>query len=157
MKIIIQFSLLILLLGGCKKEKITTYSVYIKNSTAVSIKIYPSINGYTDYGNIIELAIGENKEIASGEDKGIVSHGGFDSKYFSGADYLLVVFGDKDSVQHLIYLNDSLINKYIKYDNARNLLNMTSYSYKFNDKNKSKRNALYEYTFTEEDYNFAKE
>lgn len=157
MRKIAIFSFLFIALG-CVKESSTSYTVKLLNSTIHRIEVIPYQNGSIGSSGSIILMADTEFTIANGSRRGIENQGGFDSKYFSSADSVKVIFDDSFTIIH--YFSDlpsSPAERYYDYKSNRNLLNLYSYGYSFEDKSKYSRLAFYTYTFTEKDYLDAKE
>ena len=159
MKISILITFCVIFLSGCIKEKSTYYEAKIINNSGVAVEIVPYKSGVPNYSKKIALNNYDSFIVAQGTDRGIVNHAGFSSEYFSNVDFLIVKFNDFDSIFHYINLPESIPDeqKYYEYSNDRNVLNMYSYQYSHKDVSKGRREAYYIYTFTESDYEFAKD
>ncbi|MFT4062692.1 MAG: hypothetical protein QM642_10090 [Edaphocola sp.] len=142
---------------GCIKEKTTSYSASIINEAVVNVEMIPYRYGVLASEESIKLNSGDSVKIASGTDYGIVDHAGFDSDFLSNTDSLVVIFSDTFKVVH--YLNDpqNPSIKFVSGKSERNLLQLESYSYSYLDISKYKRSSTYWYTFTESDYEYAKQ
>lgn len=89
--------------------------------------------------------------------RGKVNRAGFSSKYFgSPNDSILVIFNDLYYVSHYANQPNNLSTKYLLFSSNRNIGNPLSYDYEYWDIDKYARRTKYTYTFTEDDYDFAK-
>lgn len=149
------YSILLILGISCSKEEMTVYKGYIKNTTAHEIKILPYFNGTIRNTKVITLMDGDSIQIASGYDRGIVNHGGFNSEYLDG-DSIVVVFDNQYSISHYVITPSSLNSKHYLYSSLRNLGNYLGWDYSADDVSRLRREALYIYKFIEQDYLDAK-
>src|SRR5690606_25399382 len=154
-KYIILISLFSVLLKSCRKEENTNYKAMLINKSSVQILLV----SYIDGRDVDRITINDGSSVIIGEgtDRGFVNHAGFDSKYLSGVDSVIIIFNDSFSVSH--YNNNPIAFsfKYYLQENSRNIFNYLNYNYYHQDKSRGWRNAYYRFTFTEEDYNFAKD
>lgn len=157
MKILISGLIICLFsFSSCIKESMTTTIATLKNQSGVSINIIAYVNG-TQLNNIVEIIANSSFEISHENNFGISNNAGFSSKYLSGMDSVKVVFNDSFIVTHYRKIADSLHPKSLGNNNNRNIFNYLNYVYSFVDKSKHSRLTTYIYTFTEADYNFAKD
>jgi len=150
--------LLIIIIGGffilmsCNKEKSTFYQAYAKNSSSHQLKIVPYFSGVAYNNRIVFLAPGDSTLFGNGVYYGKVGNAGFDSKYISGSDSIVVTFDNTYSISHYFITPASFSPKYYLYSSLRNLGNYLSWDYSFNDPSKYRREAFYLYRFTDQDY-----
>lgn len=159
MKNIIFVAIYTLGLTACVKEKTTNQNGYIVNATAHVISIHFVKNSGSNDTSLIRLSPGEKVTVGDSWARGDVSSPGFNLLPQFAIDlngYAFVIFNDTHLVYHYLnYLIDSTSKHYF-YSSNRNLLNPNSYQFeKIRSKNTRTNNHVY--TFTEEDYNFAKE
>jgi hypothetical protein len=138
--------------AACTKEEITIYRAFIKNITVHQVKIIPYSQGTAPVSKHILLNPGDSLKVADGSDRGIVNHGGFHSDYLAGSDSIIVVFDNLYPVSHYITTPPSFAEKYYLYSSIRYIANYLSWEYSYRDISRYKREALYLYKFTEEDY-----
>jgi hypothetical protein len=142
---------------GCEKEPTTSYEVTLINPTLHQITVLPFFNGSVNANDTIFLVKSSNFVIAIGNELGIVNHAGFDSKYLSGIDSLLIIYDDSFEIVHYNIAPPIVSPKSYLSSDPRNLFNYLNYEYSFEDKSKTMRQAWYRFTFTEQDYLDAKE
>ena len=144
---------------GCMScaEPYTTYNATLNNSTSVSIKILPYKSGLLVTEKADSIIKDGTLNIGAGIDRGMVNHGGFNSDLLSNMDSIIIIYDDNYQAIH--YNNNPEIKsiKSILSENNRNIFNYLNYDYSFSDKSRYIRNALYNFTFTEADYEYAKE
>jgi hypothetical protein len=151
MKYII-FLVVISSIVSCTKEETTNYYAYLKNKTTHKVEIRPYSGGVIMSTNIITLFPDDSLQIANGVDRGLVNNGGFNSPYFSGADSARVIFDDIFPITHYFKPAVVLAPKYYLPSSTRNLSNKNSYFYSSRDISKYKRESIYNFEFTEQDY-----
>ncbi len=158
MKHVTKILLLVALAAsGCAVEPTTNYLAVLKNNSGSTIRLIPYLNNEPIIENVIILGNNSQTEIANGSDRGKVNHAGFDSKYLSGMDSIIAIYNDSLTVVH--YRTNPVMPsaKSILNENSRNIFNYLNYDYTFSDKSNSLRIANYIFTFTEADYEFAKD
>lgn len=156
MKKILSITSITWIFFSCTKEKTTNYSAFLKNGTSHQIVIKGYTNGSVFQNDIIQLAPGETKQIANGTDRGIVENGGFTPYHFQTSDSLRVTFDNQYTLTHYFKTPSSLYPKHYLYSSLRNIGNYQSYVLQSRDLSKFKRENVYNYEFSEQDYLDAK-
>ena len=146
----------VLIFGSCRKEDITIYYAYIKNTTTHQIEIKPYSAGMLVTMNVITLSANQDIQIANGTIRGISQNSGFGSKYFANADSLKVTFDGLYSITHYFITPASFAPKYYLNTSTRNLGNKNSYFLNGVDLSKHRRENTYTYEFSEIDYSDAR-
>jgi hypothetical protein len=147
--------LIIVFLTSCIKEGQTHYTAKIKNETSTILKF--KIHSMHEFIDTIVLKQGEVIEIANGTDRGIVNHAGFDPYLSGGSDSFTVVYNDLYWNTHYSDTTSRNSLRIINRNSNRNIYKYENYKYSFKDKKKHLREALYLYTFTEQDFLDAKQ
>jgi len=149
--------ILALLLCSCEKEDTTYSNVLVENLTQHHINIIPYTNGMIDSNRIFSLSYAQEKSIESHTDMGISSGPIYFGDYFYGVDSIIVIWDNTYPVTHMI--SDSFIsnNKYIPAFHNRNIGYLGKYEIR--KVKESKHNIIWTatYSFTEADYEYAKE
>jgi len=141
---------------SCIKEEQTNYSAYLENPLQCRIDIQPFKGGFSNEADIITLSPGIVFKFAEGAERGKRNSGGFSSDMVSGTDSIVVVFDGLYKVVHLFNNTDSATGNYYNYASFRNLGNWESYIVRVTDETKHSITLEFVYTFTEEDFNYAK-
>ncbi|RYF20182.1 MAG: hypothetical protein EOO42_12880 [Flavobacteriales bacterium] len=143
---------------GCVKDKMTAYKATLHNNSGVRILILPYKGGFVSSNDTIRLENGASMEIANGSEWGEVKIPFFSSQYLAIGqnDSIKIVFDSSFAVAHFWNTPGNLPSKYHLFNSNRNIINRDSYSFSHN---KTKKGYLNEhtYTFTEDDYNFARQ
>lgn len=146
-----------ILAASCIKEKETTSTAYLTNKSQHNVEIRPYKGGIVMSNDTIRIASGQTIQIANSHSRGIQNRAGFSSDYFGQPDdSVIVIFDNVYYVAHYCNSPSVLRPKHYLYENERNLLWYLSYEYSFFDVDKYARVAEYKYTFTNKDYEFAK-
>src|SRR5690606_25669046 len=131
--------------------------VNICNSTKYEIKLLPYQYGIIDSSKIKNIQTESCNEIEYLTQRGKAKIPIYFFDYFRNVDSIIVIWNNQYEVVHMI--NDSFIsgNKYIAFLDEKNLGNGKAYQ-KIKLK-ETKHTIVWDvvYTFTEEDYNFAKD
>src|SRR5690606_28152590 len=149
--------IVVVLLCSCTKERTTIIHATLINKSGQSLKLIPYVNGQVLTDRILSFSNNDSIEIANHGHWGKVNHYGFDSDYISGMDSIIVKFNDNFSVTHYSYASLSPSDKHYQPDNSRNIFIGANYSWSYIDNSRYKRTNYHFYTFTEDDYNFAKD
>jgi len=147
LKYLIYF--LIILLFSCRGEETTTSKLIIINHSGVNIKIAPSLT----LPDTLTLLNNQIYEYNHGLERGITP--GIELAYFADGNPVLVRFKNEFSVTHY---RDTFTHQDKSYNitSGRCFYNPLSYSKEIKDNNKYSRFVTLTYTFTQEDYLFAK-
>ena len=137
---------------SCIKEKTTSFTATLRNTTSHQIIIKPYSFGNIVSNNIISLLPNTEFQLAKGFDRGINGNAGFSSMYFENADSLKVTFDNLYSITHYFKTPATYNNKYYSYSSLRNLGNYLSFNFNSIDISSYKRENTYTYTFVEQDY-----
>lgn len=151
--------LLYIAVSGCIVEDDTHYKAFLKNESDHELIYLFYKNGFLSKDDTILLTAYQSILIGEGVRRGINNRGGFSSKYFSesGEDSGIVMYDGLYSVVHYVFTPTIPALKYIPLTSKRNIFNRDAYNYEFEDINKHTRNQTYIFTFTEADYEFAKQ
>jgi hypothetical protein len=141
---------------SCNKEKTTYSRAYWINATSHHIEVRPIGKGIVISQNVVRLLPGSKLEIAASSFRDIVNRPMFDSRYFEGADSLIVVYDSLYTITHYANTPIALSPKHYLFSSTRNIGNPNSYKFEFQDKSKHKRETFNTFTFTEQDYLDAK-
>jgi hypothetical protein len=156
-KISILLLFVFFLLQGCRKDNITLFSAFLKNTTAHSIKILFYKNGFVSSSDTIKLLTNQEIRIAYGVHRGLLKNPGFYSEYFgSGNDSIVVIFDNLYKVSHYGVLPANLSNRYYEFVSLRHLGNPKSYQFNSTQTAKNKLENVHRYEFVEADYNYAR-
>ncbi len=147
LKYLIYF--LTIILFGCRGEETTSSKLIIINKSGVTVKIAPSLT-LTD---TLVLVNNQIYEYRHGLERGITP--GIELAYFADGNPVLVRFDNKFPV---IHYRDTFTHADKSYNitSTRCFYNPLSYSKEIKDNNKYSRFVTLTYTFTIEDYQFAK-
>ena len=146
----------VFLFAGCNREASTSYRIEIINPTMHTIEFRPYYAGIVPPAKVVRIGGNSILETMLDTDRGITGRAGFISKYFSGADSILVVYDNLYSIIHYVYTPVALNPKHYLYSSLRNIRNPESYEYTFTDYSKWFRRNNHKYIFTEQDYLDAK-
>jgi len=114
------------------------------------------MQGVMNVNNIMTLSPNSTLKIADYNVMGMQNDGGFHSDLTAGADSIIIVFDATYRVTHYYTSPVNFANNYYTFDSNRNIRNISSFIYKTEDTSESSRQNTYTYTFTEEDYLYAK-
>lgn len=145
---------MLVLCSSCIKEKITTYKAFVKNGSNQTIRVFIFAGGRSTAVDSILLNTNAEFLLGQGFDRGITNRSGFSSKY-SGEDSIVVVFNNNLRVAHYFTTPAAKSPRFYLYTSNRNMLQLDSYRYEYEDISKHQRKATYTYEFTEDDYRFA--
>lgn len=148
---------ILFLLGSvsCIKESQTQTYGYLYNSTNHKIYLSAFKNGSINNGIYLILKPSEIVKIADNNEKGLKNGGGF-TALWSTTDSIQIVFDSNLVTSHYIITPFSCTERYYLYSSERNLYNYHSYKYMTEDLSENSRKNTYTYTFTEDDYLYAK-
>ncbi len=150
--------LLFSLLGVSCKEEITELKAHLKNNTNHKIEILHFKNGIVIPGDTIILNPGYDFIYGESSHRGEVKVPMFSTKYsISEEDSIVVIFDDKYQVVHYVNPPSILSSRHYLYESTRNLGNRFSYEFSHKKRGTGRYINIHRYTFTEDDYNFAKE
>ncbi len=152
---------IILLHTGCISEKTTNYKATLYNHSGHDILIKFYIGGFVNSGDSILLNADEEIVIADGWYRGDVNAAGFLSNYGKNGsvDSATITYDGIYTVAHDVPPNPhSISGKVIIYENERNFLNSRK-NYVFTREGSKRKGYtnVHKYTFTEADYEFAKD
>ena len=148
LKYLIYF--LIILLFSCRGEEKTTRSkFYLINNSGVTVKVAPTI-ALTD---TLVIQKDQTLEYDLGFERGTTP--GFSSAFFLDGFPITLIF---ENAFQIVHFPDTFqhTGKYYPISSNRNLYNRSSYQKTVKDNNKYSRFVTLTYTFTQEDYLFAK-
>lgn len=156
-KLVMIFAFPLMFLS-CIKEDKTLSHAFIYNGSNVGIQItlfssgVPMLNYQLDIEPNDSLVVSTDSYIGKGKMQGA----GFNNKYFELADSLIVIFDDSFKVTH--YRDTPLVfaNKYYLPSNPLCIMNIGNWEYSF-DETKHSITNYFTYTFTEADYEYAKQ
>ena len=146
---------------GCMSctEPYTTYNAELINQSGANIKILPYREGNVGISDTLYLSNGEKLQIANGWHKGSIKVPFFESEKISIGynDSLVVVYENIYSVPHFWGDPEIIPMKCHLRASSRNVTNRDNYIFfSKGSKRKGYKNNHY-YTFTEADYEYAKE
>lgn len=158
MRMIIKLFAMLVLLPSCGEEH-TNFKASLENASTVPIVIMPYKDGKVLSSDTIKLLSGESFQIAHGSHRGKIKTPFFITNVLAIGenDSIVVCFDNQFYVSHYVLSPDSLFNKFYLFESDRNIINTKNYNFIIE---KERRLSVYTnhiYTFTEEDYNFAKE
>lgn len=160
MKKLVKFTAILMFfiqLTGCIREEATTIFAYLINQSKQDITVLCYKNGVVLPDDTIRISHGDTFIFGSDFIRGDKKVSGFSSEYFGSLDdHIEVVFNDEYIVYH--YLNivgDTTVPHYLYLDD-RNIMNSNNYEFEMIRTKRESVNYHY-YTFTEADYEFAKE
>ncbi len=146
---VILLWLVILILSGCQGEETTTSKFVLHNQSGGVVQIAPSLT----LSDTLILKNNQILEFDFGFERGTTQ--GIETAFFADGFPVTVIFNNqfpvvhyRDSVQHL--------GKFYNMLSDRCFYNTSSYKKKIDDPSKNSRFVTLTYTFTAEDYAFAK-
>lgn len=144
-----------LLLTGCLEEDTLT-EVYLQNNSSHEVLLRPYQSGAIDNARIVSLQPGNKFRIENTYQRGKTKVPIYFFDYFRGIDSIQVIWDNTYSVTHMISDSFTSVVKYIAFGNVRNLGNGIAYPSEI--RHESKRSITWElnYSFTEQDYEYAK-
>lgn len=147
-------------ISGCTsiKDETTTLKSYITNSTlSAKITILFYKTGFVSSKDTLKILPGETIQFGDGWEFGDIKVPMFESEHLGGPeDSVVVIFNDSFSVTHYANTPTDLSSKYYLFESLRNINNPLSYEFETVRIKKERINYHY-YTFTESDYEFAKD
>ncbi|MFT4061435.1 MAG: hypothetical protein QM642_03650 [Edaphocola sp.] len=142
---------------GCVKESYTITEAWLYNATADTITIFAYIGGEVSGSDTIKIAPDDSFQFANSTLQQDLTAPYFKSPFIGdSADYLLVVFDSTAQMAHYDVVVDSSI-KYYPVTSTRNLRNFGSYEFGMQDFEEKIHINYHRYTFTEQDYEDAKQ
>lgn len=142
---------------GCIIDEMTRHNAYLINNSFQKITVLCYKNGVVLPEDTIRINHGDSFLFGYGNDFGDIREPGFSSEYGGGIDdHRDVLYNDEYKVSH--YLNKVIDSsgKYYLITHDRNINNPNNYEFEMIRTKKERINNHY-YTFTEADYEFAKE
>ncbi len=141
--------------SGCIKEETTMLEAWVYNQIDYPITILFYNNGVVANKDTVHIAPKDSFKMGSEADLGERTTPGFYSDY--NCDSAIVIFDNKYQVVH--YVNDTvdLADKHYLFESTRNLGNPLSYEFSRIKSKKGYYTNMHKYTFTEADYEFAKD
>ena len=141
--------------SSCKKmvEQHTVSNAYVINHSAHEIEIRPIHKGIIHLPTIIKLKPLDSIQVANYMvlGKGTIRTG-FDSKYFTSADSVIVIFDGMHTITHYIHPPLSYALNHYEYSSTRNIFNLNSWEARtINETDISVTNE-YKYRFIDKDY-----
>lgn len=160
MKRIKAISIIVLLVGtillsSCTKDKVTTIVAKLHNKSGVKINFTPYKGGVVVSDKSFTLNDNDSFQIAFESEMGDIKMWGFSSEYISGMDSIIITFDSIYKISH--YSNETTATslKHYQPSNPRNIF--VGSNYEFVMKREGEMTNLHYYTFTESDYEFAKD
>lgn len=153
----ISIAILTVTFSSCITERSTNETYTLKNNSGTNVKIVPFTAGKTDSNKIIELQNGAIKDLE------IVTYSGKNTAplyivdYFAYTDSVLVIWNDSLGVLHIPSESEySGSRKVIDTNSTRCIGNVKQYAL---SQTSQKNNVTFmlTYTFTNADYEYAKE
>lgn len=157
LKLLMVF-LLISILASCIKDKVTQFEAYLINNTTLIVEILPYKSGFVKAIDTIRIYPGDTIQIGDGYEYDDIKYPHFFSEALAieKNDSIEVIFNDTYSVLHYVDTSEiSVANKYYLFEDERNIINRNNY--KFIMIRDGETTNLHFYTFTESDYEFAKD
>ncbi len=149
--------LLSILASGCIVEESSISNILVENLTTHSVLITPYKAGAIDSTKLFSLSPGQNKSIGSDEGMGKTIGPVYFGDYFRNLDSIVVLWDNTYRVTHMI--SDSFVStgKYISILNERNIAKLSKYKSAKVKETKHFVEWTATYSFTEADYEFAKD
>ena len=148
--------LLVIFMYGCTEPIALSYAEVINsNNIDITLSIYSKGEIIKDYflkeNQIIEIST--NNYIGKGSQRGA----GFINDYLSVSDSLIVNYNYMYKVVHYKVNPEVRTEKSIELENSRSFYDLENWNWTYEKKSKGKHINRYVFTFTESDYEFAKE
>ena len=154
-KCIALITILLILFSGCS-EPYSTYSATLINNTGTDMKILPYRNGIVKVSDTLYLSKDAELAISGGWHPGAVKVPFFISDIFV-EDSLEIIFNEHYRSVHYRIDPETISEKAIIFSSLRNITNIANYDFKSKGSKRRGYNNEHFFTFTESDYEFAKE
>lgn len=148
----------ITVLNSCIKDYKSSTATYLINESTVPITIIPYQDGYAIEEEKKIISSGERIQVFKDSPWGKTLRPNWGT-IINFYDSVIVIFKDSFQypVRHLVYNDTISCHKCVPYGDPRNLAQEENYKKVIEKEHRNYMRGYYEYTFTEEDYNFAKE
>ncbi len=143
---------------GCNKDYISSTSTFIKNESSVGVKITLYLNGQTYDDEIKIINPGERIEVFEDHPYGKTLQPSWPTLMLF-YDSINVVFDNNPlvKIRHLVFSDTLNCNKCLPFSNNRNITNEQNYTKTIEKEHRKYLKGYFEFTITEDDYNYAKD
>lgn len=141
--------------ASCIKDGKTNTFININNSTNHFVKLIPFRNGSVDSSKIRDIPSNASIEIENRFLKGKTKQPVVLWDYFENLDSIIVFWDNIYPVTHMLSDTFYSTNKYIQFNDNRNIGLSDSYSTTSSEETKISINWQVTYSFTEQDYQYA--
>lgn len=149
--------ILITISSSCIKDYVSNTETFLINNTNHVIEIYPYTGGFTHPSNKVIIYPNQRISVLKENVRG-KSLNPIYGTTLQPFDSTVVVFDTIYSVSHRSFRDSSaLCSKCIAFSSNRNISNEDNYTGTVTKNHKKFLKGYYEFSFTEEDYNFARQ
>ena len=140
---------------GCIKEYVSTMESFLINNTAHQIEVVPYYGGIANMSARVQLSPGQRLSVAR---EGVRGRS-LAATYAMGLqsfDSVVVIYDNLYRVTHRSFRDSTACTKCITFSSNRNISSESSYLKTITKEHRKYLRGYFEYSFTEDDYNFAR-